>query len=71
MPNLKFYFTAKGQARSPMTDFFDTLTASVKAERILFRLRAIPHTAKVQLRAMQHSAESSFVFLTNFEGVLC
>jgi hypothetical protein len=22
MPNLKFYFTVMGQARSPMTDFF-------------------------------------------------
>jgi hypothetical protein len=39
MPNFKFYFTAMGQAGSPKNDFlidcYRTLTASVKAERIL------------------------------------
>jgi hypothetical protein len=42
MPNLKYYFTVMKQVRPPMADFFTvTLTASVKAERILFGLRAM------------------------------
>jgi hypothetical protein len=44
MPNFKFHFTAMRQARSLMADFVLTvpLTASVKEERILFRLHAMP-----------------------------
>jgi hypothetical protein len=48
-----------GQARSPMTDFWIDcyFTDSVKAERILFRLRAMPHSAELRLCSLTHSAE--------------
>jgi hypothetical protein len=42
-----------GKAISPMTDFWYTLTPSVKAKR----LRALPHSAEFRLRAMQHSVK--------------
>jgi hypothetical protein len=52
-----------------MTDFLKTvtLTASVKAERISFRLPAM----RKKLRAMRHSAESIFVveYLREVESI--
>jgi hypothetical protein len=49
MPNLKVYFTAMRQVRSPMADFFlytVALTASVKAERIFSDSSLCPKTLR-------------------------
>jgi hypothetical protein len=55
MPNLKFYFTAMGQARLPMIDvliycYFNGFGKGRK------NFVSTPHYAK-KLRAMPHSAE--------------
>jgi hypothetical protein len=71
MPNLKFYFTAMGQARSPMTaflidcyfnDFCKGRKNFVLTPRYAKKLCAMPHSAEFRLRAMRHSA----VFKKNY-----
>jgi hypothetical protein len=68
-PNLKFYFTAMGQERSPMTDFlidcyFNGFCKGrknfVSTPRFAKKLRAMQHSGS-RLRAMRHSAESILV----------
>jgi hypothetical protein len=48
MPNLKFYFTALGQARSNMTDFLLDFyfNGFCKGRKNFFRLRGMPHNAQ-------------------------
>jgi hypothetical protein len=53
MPNLTFYFTAMGLARSPMTDFFKDFNGFCKDRK---NFVPTPRYAK-KLRAMWHSAE--------------
>jgi hypothetical protein len=66
MPNLKFYFTAMRQLRSPMADFlidcyFNGFCKGRKnfflTPRYAKQPCAMLHSAELRLRAMRHSAE--------------